>query len=61
MNAVDRPLKYRIGGMDCASCAMKIETAVARLPGIDAVGVSLAAGTLTVSFGSGTPAGAVER
>jgi len=54
MNAVDQRLRYRIGGMDCASCAAKIENAVARLPGVSGVGVSVGAGTMTV-----TPAGAL--
>jgi Cd2+/Zn2+-exporting ATPase len=54
-------LKYRIGGMDCASCVQKIENAVKRLPGVDAVGVSLAAGTMTVEPNTGLAKGAVER
>jgi Cd2+/Zn2+-exporting ATPase len=40
--------RFRIEGMDCAACATKIETAVARLPGIEEVGVSVTAGTLRV-------------
>jgi copper chaperone CopZ len=39
-------IKYRVGGMDCASCVAKIENAVGRLPGVDYVGVSLSSGTL---------------
>ncbi|MBL0373864.1 cadmium-translocating P-type ATPase [Rhizobium sp. KVB221] len=54
-------LKYRIGGMDCASCVTKIENAVSRLPGVDEVGVSLASGTLTVMPGTALPKGAVEQ
>lgn len=53
--------RYRVGGMDCASCATKIENAVSRLPGVDDVGVSVAAGTLTVSHGGALASGAVER
>ncbi|TCK23718.1 Cd2+/Zn2+-exporting ATPase [Ancylobacter aquaticus] len=41
--------RYRIEGMDCASCAMKIETAVRRLDGVADVSVAVAAGTMTVS------------
>lgn len=40
--------RFRIEGMDCASCAMKIDRAVRRLDGIDDVSVSVASGTLTV-------------
>ncbi|MBX9828063.1 MAG: heavy-metal-associated domain-containing protein [Xanthobacteraceae bacterium] len=28
------PLKMRIEGMDCAACALKIEDAVRRMPGV---------------------------
>jgi len=40
--------RYRVGGMDCASCASKIETAVRRIPGVSEVGASFTAGTLNV-------------
>ena len=40
---------YRVTGMDCAACAAKIETAIARLPGVAAATVSPATGTLTVT------------
>jgi Cd2+/Zn2+-exporting ATPase len=41
--------RYKIGGMDCASCAAKIDTAVRRIPGVQDVSVSVAAGTMMVS------------
>ena len=41
--------RYRVEGMDCASCAAKISTAVRRVPGIEDVSVSVTAGTMTVS------------
>ncbi len=41
--------RYRIGGMDCAACATKIDTAVRRIDGVVAVSVSVAAGTMTVA------------
>jgi copper-(or silver)-translocating P-type ATPase/heavy metal-(Cd/Co/Hg/Pb/Zn)-translocating P-type ATPase len=41
--------RFRIGGMDCASCASKIDTAVRRMPGVQDVSVSVTAGTMTVS------------
>ncbi|GLK73017.1 cadmium-translocating P-type ATPase [Ancylobacter dichloromethanicus] len=40
--------RYRIEGMDCASCATKIETAVRRVDGVAGASVSVTAGTLTV-------------
>ncbi len=40
--------RFRIGGMDCAGCAAKIDTAVRRMPGIEDVSVSVTAGTMTV-------------
>mgnify|MGYP001287920195 CR=1 FL=1 len=49
MASAAEKVKYRIGGMDCAACATKIETAVARLPGVGTGGVSLAAGTMTMT------------
>jgi len=61
MHAVDQKLKYRIGGMDCAACVTKIENAVGRLPGVTDVGVSLAAGTMTIVPGEGMAPVAVER
>ena len=41
--------RYRVGGMDCAGCASKIDTAVRRLPGVSDVAVSVTAGTMTVT------------
>ena len=40
--------KFRVGGMDCAACASKIETAVSRIPGVCEVGASFTAGTMNV-------------
>ncbi len=40
--------RYRVEGMDCASCATKIDTAVRRMPGVTDVSVSVTAGTMTV-------------
>jgi Cd2+/Zn2+-exporting ATPase len=40
--------KYRVGGMDCAACATKIENAVSRIPGVSEVGASFTAGTMNV-------------
>ena len=42
-------VRFRVEGMDCASCATKIETALRRVPGVTEVAVSVAGGTVTVS------------
>ncbi|PWC56008.1 heavy metal-associated domain-containing protein, partial [Azospirillum sp. TSH20] len=41
--------RYRVSGMDCGSCAAKIETALRRVPGVREVRVSVPAGTVAVS------------
>jgi Cd2+/Zn2+-exporting ATPase len=40
--------RYRVDGMDCASCAAKIDAAVRRMPGVEDISVSVSAGTMTV-------------
>lgn len=40
--------RYLVEGINGASCAVKIEAAVKRLPGVLDVSVSLSAGTITV-------------
>lgn len=40
--------RFRIEGMDCASCATKIDTAIRRMPGVQDVSISVSAGTMTV-------------
>lgn len=55
------PTRYRIGGMDCASCASKIETAVRRIDGVRDVAVSVTAGTMTVEHGGATDLGRIEK
>nr|CAD6630059.1 heavy metal translocating P-type ATPase [Rhizobium sp. Khangiran2] len=55
------PVRFRIGGMDCASCASKIETAVRRLPGVEDVGVSATSGTMTIRHSAGADLRAVEK
>ncbi len=42
--------KFKITGMDCASCAQKIEKAVARVPGASGVKVGLTSESLTVTL-----------
>lgn len=50
MTSTIREARYRVEGMDCASCATKIDTAVRRLSGVEDVSVSVAAGTMSVRF-----------
>ena len=42
-------LKFRIEGMDCGSCAAKIETAMRRLPGVSEVEVSVTAASMAIA------------
>ena len=42
------PLRLIVEGMDCASCARKIETVLRRLPGVGDVTVNVGAGRVTV-------------
>lgn len=55
------PLRFRVEGMDCGSCAGKIETAVRRIPGVSGVKVSFATGMLMVEADPAlVPAQAIE-
>lgn len=53
--------RFRVQGMDCASCVRKIETAVKRIDGVDAVRVGLQSETLTVELTATTAREAVEK
>ncbi len=53
--------RYRVGGMDCASCAAKIDTAVRRMPGVADVKVSVTAATMTVRHDGSSDLLAIER
>jgi Cd2+/Zn2+-exporting ATPase len=53
--------RFRIGGMDCASCAAKIDTAMRRIPGIGEVTVSSTAGTMSIVHGDDLDLEAVEK
>ncbi|RUY49984.1 heavy metal translocating P-type ATPase, partial [Mesorhizobium sp. M7A.F.Ca.CA.001.12.1.1] len=50
-----RQTRFKIGGMDCASCAAKIDTAVRRLDGVADVSVSVTGASMTVSHGGALP------
>ncbi|TJV62423.1 MAG: heavy-metal-associated domain-containing protein [Mesorhizobium sp.] len=45
MPGMSTQTRYRISGMDCASCASKIDTAVRRMDGVADVSVSVTAGS----------------
>ena len=51
MTAPLKQTRFKIGGMDCASCAAKIDTAVRRLDGVVDVSVSVTGASMTVSHG----------
>ncbi|WP_438617311.1 heavy metal translocating P-type ATPase [Oryzifoliimicrobium ureilyticus] len=53
--------RFAIGGMDCASCAAKIETAVRRLDTVDDVTVSVTSGKMTVRHANELDPQAVEK
>ena len=53
--------RYQVGGMDCAACEAKIDTAVRRMPGVTDVSVSAAAGTLLVEHDGSGDLAAIER
>jgi len=46
----ENALKLRVEGMDCGTCALKIETALKRLPGVSEVNVNYGQRTLTLAF-----------
>ncbi|PRH87982.1 heavy metal translocating P-type ATPase [Labrys okinawensis] len=52
--------RYRVEGMDCASCASKIDKAVRGVTGVEDISVSVTAGTMTVKHGDGQDLGVVE-
>ncbi|HBP0978992.1 heavy metal translocating P-type ATPase [Comamonas sp. Y6] len=56
-------LSMRVEGMDCASCVAKIETALARMPGVSDVRVNFTSETLglTLAPGAATKANDIEK
>jgi Cd2+/Zn2+-exporting ATPase len=53
MTAQPLESRYRVTGMDCASCGRKIDTAIRRLPGVEDVSVAVQTGVLKVRHGGG--------
>lgn len=64
MNAttLDAPVRYRVTGMDCSSCATKIEGAARKVAGVDDVRVSIASQEMTLRLhGKTAPLPELER
>jgi Cd2+/Zn2+-exporting ATPase len=56
-----RALKMRVEGMDCSACAIKVENALKRLPGVSDVNVNYGTETLTLALDEDrTPHNAIE-
>ncbi len=55
-----RNTRFRVEGMDCASCATRIGTALERLPGVAGSEVSVGAGTMTVTHDARSDAAAIR-
>ncbi|WP_181707006.1 heavy metal translocating P-type ATPase [Chthonobacter rhizosphaerae] len=53
--------RFRVEGMDCASCAAKVDTAVRRIPGVAEVSVSISTETMTVTHAPGADLKALVR
>jgi Cd2+/Zn2+-exporting ATPase len=53
--------RFRVEGMDCGSCANKIDTAVRRMPGVSDVSVSVTAGTMRVQHDPESDLEAIRR
>ncbi|MBY5405484.1 heavy metal translocating P-type ATPase [Rhizobium leguminosarum] len=53
--------RYQVGGMDCAGCATKIDTAVRRVAGVADVSVSVMAGTMTVRHDGSSDLKVIEK
>ena len=61
MTVSSRRTRFRVEGMDCASCAAKIDTAVRRMPSVADVKVSVVAGTMTVEHDDSLDVAAVSQ
>jgi Cd2+/Zn2+-exporting ATPase len=53
--------RYRVDGMDCAACGVKVDGAVRRIDGVEDVSVAVAAGVLTVKHRAGADLGALPQ
>jgi len=53
--------RYRVGGMDCASCGAKVQNAVSRLEGVTGVEVSVSSGVMSVFHDGPAPSAAINH
>ncbi|WP_341987454.1 heavy metal translocating P-type ATPase [Azorhizobium sp. AG788] len=53
--------RFRVTGMDCASCAMKIDAVARRASGVEDISVSVTAGTMTVRHAPTTDLAALRK
>src|SRR6266852_4136986 len=53
--------RFRVGGMDCASCAAKVDAAARRVPGIGDVTVSVTTGSMTVHHAPDTDLALLQK
>ncbi|MET7244436.1 heavy metal translocating P-type ATPase [Methylobacterium sp. EM32] len=53
--------RFHVAGMDCGSCAAKIDTAVRRIDGVKDVNAAIATSTLTVEHSATLPLTLIER
>ena len=53
--------RFAVGGMDCAACASKIDTATRRLTGVNDVSVSVQTGHLTVLHDTGADLDGLQK
>lgn len=59
--ALDAPVRYRVTGMDCSSCAAKIEGAARTVAGVQGVRVSIASQEMTLHIDEAATLPEVER
>ena len=53
--------RFRVEGMDCASCATKIDTAARRIPGVQDISVSVTGQSMSVTHGPDVDLDALAR
>ncbi len=61
MSTVTGESRFRVTGMDCASCGNKVDTAIRRLPCVEDVTVSMSTGTVKVRHAKDFNTAAVTR
>jgi Zn2+/Cd2+-exporting ATPase len=54
-------MRFKVAGMDCASCAQKVETGVRRVAGVSAITINTTTETLSLSATSANAAAAIEK